>query len=205
MNKNNHICRMITIDKKIYNLLPNVETTIPKTIFDGSYNKSFLFLLPLTGFEKHKFENEFVHCFYDSISKPINIANAFYIMCKPSKEVHEHIKSLPGYLYNYCAGILDDQKYTLYCILIENPDYFKIIKGKYSTISKETKKIILDYKYFLNQERTDLFKTNMDGVLNKRSWYKNKLEKKLEISLGGREYKSKFDSNLNKEIYLYDK
>jgi hypothetical protein len=201
-----YVCHMIKVNNELYDKLPKIETEIPKTIFDGTYNKTFLFLLPLSGFEKHKFENQFVHCFYDSETKlHSNIEQPIYILCKQNKQLHEYMKSLPNYVYNYYVGKKDNHRHYMYCLSIDNPDYFTIVNSYYSQISKESKQKIINYRYFLDEKKSDTYTTTMDGILNRRKWLKTKLEKKLDINLDRKEYKSKFDSNLKKEIYLYGK
>lgn len=196
-----HICQMLRVNKNIK--IPKPELKLPKTLLDGSYNKTFLFLLPLSNFEKHKFEDYFIHCFYDAENKKVNITNCIYVLCEENKELHNYIKSMDNYLYNYCVGVNNDKKYHMYCLTIPEKDYKIIVQSRYSELSKETKNKILKYTYFKDSKRNNNYSKTMDGILNKRIWYKKQLEKKIGLKLDNKEYASIFDNNKDKEIYLW--
>lgn len=198
---------MITVDQKLLDEYKNPNIDIEKSIFDGKRNKSFLFLLPLTGFDMKRFSNHFVNCFADSKDKKANLNRAIYLLCDDDEDTRNHIKSLPNYIYNYYVGH-GDKKYFMY-VLIGNEDYDNIVKGNYSLVSKTSKQIIVNYTFDTNPTLIRLSKSNItrnsqykavvDGVLNKQEWVRKQISNRTGTEISkDQEYWSPFD---NKEIY----
>jgi len=196
---------MIKTDDTLYKQVGEASLGIEKTPFDGKYNKSFLFLLPLIGFNKPKYEKYFINCYYKSESALAELENSLYLLCEFNQEVHNYAKSVKDYVYNYFVGKKDGKKYHMYCYSIQNEDYFTITNSFYSLISEKTKLLYKNYNYFSNKKTDAVYIATVEGVVNKRIWLKKKLEKKLDISMDNKEYWSNFDNNLNKEIYLWQR
>lgn len=183
---------------------PNLD--IQSRIFGGNKTQSFLFLLPLTGFNLKKYQSCLKNVFCDDINKPVKTKNAIYLLCKDDEEVRKHLISLPRYVYNYYVGYDDDCKYFMYVFSTNlEEDYILIKNGLYSETSNSykhlTKMFIYDQDYD-NPETKDTNKNMhtvlwraVDGILYKRKWLKGEVEKKIDSVLSeNQEYWPGFNS-----------
>ncbi len=199
-----HVCSMITINKEVEKQMKGPRIRLEKASFDGSKNKTFLFLLPKTGFEIAKHQHAFINCFADTNTKKASLRGCVYILCRESEDTRKHIKGLPGYVYDYYIGYDDESKYFMYCININDDDYDLIVSSKYSKTSDYYKEMVRNYIYdvdhYNSSRRAKKIKSKqysevVNAIVNKEDWLREDLSDKLGIEISpNMEYWAKFDS-----------
>ena len=140
-------------------------TNIPKSLFECNVKDIF---------GRTKFTTRFVNAFSSStcINKYNGESGLIFIVTKQYQDVgfetfYTTITSFPNYIDDY-----DDAGYLVFIFKISDEnqaDYDLIIKGKYSEISLNSKKLILGNNFFTGKTFTLPLILNKSGAL-KSSW-----------------------------------
>lgn len=177
---------------------PSVDLDIGSSIFEDNYNKSYFFLLPFTEFNVIRFRENFINCFYKDEKVDYIKNGCLYVLVHKNEKLDKHIRSLDNYIYNY---YISDDVY-MYVMDIVSPDYFKIIKGKYSTVSKSYVDKVKKYNFTSNSKsNTDLRRFIID-IVNKNARIIKMVKNRCDIDVTDQEeYWEKFIPE--REIFRY--